>query len=76
MKFPNTFDSSLPTPVKTIRLFAVLWCVLACQHSIHAQTLKADYQFQGNLNSSVAGAPAMTNLGAGNSFAANVIQNH
>lgn len=32
-----------------------------------AQTLKADYQFQGNLNSSVGTAPALTNLvGAGN----------
>jgi hypothetical protein len=30
--------------------------------------LRADYRFQGNLASSVAGAPALTNFGAGNGF--------
>ncbi|MEO7659995.1 MAG: hypothetical protein ABIV48_10310, partial [Pyrinomonadaceae bacterium] len=35
--------------------------------------LKADYQLQGNLNSSVAGAPAMTDLGSGNSFVADTV---
>src|SRR5436190_10790998 len=44
-----------------------------------AQTLKADYQFQGNLNSSVAGAPAMTNLigsGGANSFVTDTIDGY
>ena len=31
--------------------------------------LRADYRFQGTLTSSVAGAPALTNFGAGNGFA-------
>jgi len=45
----------------TLSLFvAVLVTVLSL--AISGQTLKADYQFQGNLNSSVVGAPAMTNL--------------
>ncbi|MGD9563411.1 MAG: FG-GAP-like repeat-containing protein [Pyrinomonadaceae bacterium] len=39
----------------------VFFCLFAAVSV--AQNLKADYQFQGNLNSSVAGAPAMTNLG-------------
>jgi len=40
--------------------------VIASQVAPHA-VLKADYQFQGNLNSSVGTAPALTNLvGAGN----------
>jgi Tol biopolymer transport system component len=34
----------------------------AFESTLHAQALKADYQFQGNLDSSVAGAPAMQNL--------------
>lgn len=44
-----------------------------------AQILKADYQFQGNLNSSVAGAPAMTNLtgsGGANSFSADTVDGY
>ncbi len=35
--------------------------------------LRADYQFQGNLNSSVAGAPALANFGAGNAYASESI---
>ncbi len=44
-----------------------------------AVTLKADYQFQGNFNSSVAGAPALTNLtgsGGANSFQNDVIDGY
>ena len=44
-----------------------------------SQTLKADYQFQGNLNSSAAGAPALTNLtgsGGANSFAADTVDGY
>ena len=41
--------------------------ILIASSVISAQTLKADYQFQGNLNSSVGAVPALTNLvGAGN----------
>ncbi len=64
---------------KTYRLFCLMF--LSCFYAVlttQAQTLKADYQFQGNLNSSVAGAPAMTNLGCGgsNSFASDVIDGY
>lgn len=40
--------------------------------------LKADYQFQGNLNSSVAGAPALTNLTGGgtNSIASDTVDGY
>jgi len=41
--------------------------------------LKADYQFQGNLNSTVAGAPPMTNLtgsGGANSFVADTVDGY
>ena len=44
-----------------------------------SQTLKADYHFQGNLNSAVGGAPALTNLtgseGA-NSFATDTVDGY
>ncbi|MGH9948872.1 MAG: FG-GAP-like repeat-containing protein [Pyrinomonadaceae bacterium] len=46
---------------------------------INAQNLKADYQFQGNLNSTVAGAPALQNLtgsGGANSFATDVVDGY
>lgn len=48
-----------------------------CQ-AIYSQTLKADYQFQGGLNSSVAGAPAMTDLtGSGaNSFVTDTVDGY
>ena len=45
------------------KIFAVLFCILSWQSAIEAQTLKADYQFQGNLSSSVAGAPSISNFG-------------
>ncbi|HWM54326.1 MAG TPA: hypothetical protein VNO20_02925 [Solirubrobacterales bacterium] len=43
--------------------------VLGAGESAGAATLKANYQLQGNLASAVAGAPDLTNLGAGNRFA-------
>ena len=62
----------------TLSLFgAVLVTLLSL--AISGQTLKADYQFQGNLNSSVAGAPAMTNLtgsGGANSFASDTVDGY
>ncbi len=63
---------------KAVRIFTFLLCIFALQIFIQAQTLKADYQFQGNLNSSVAGAPAMTNLtGSGaNSFSADTVDGY
>lgn len=51
---------------------------LSCQ-AAYSQTLKADYQFQGNLNSSVAGAPAMTDLtgsGGPNSFVTDTVDGY
>ncbi len=60
-------------------LFALLFCFLIWQITVEAQTLKADYQFQGNLNSSVAGAPAMSNLtgsGGANSFSADTVDGY
>ncbi len=39
----------------------VLTAIVLSFQSIAAQTLEADYQFQGNLNSSVADAPSLTN---------------
>src|SRR6188472_167197 len=62
----------------TLSLFvAVLVTVLSL--AISGQTLKADYQFQGNLNSSVVGAPAMTNLtgnGGANSFLTDTVDGY
>ena len=52
-------------------LCSLILIVLCAVVLTKAQILKADYQFQGNLNSSVAGAPALTNLvgsGAANAF--------
>ncbi len=46
-------------------LLALLLLIVAADASA---VLRADYRFQGNLNSSVAGAPALTNVGAGNVF--------
>src|ERR1700733_12785328 len=34
-----------------------------------AATLRAEYRFQGNLASEIAGAPDLVNIGAGNRFA-------
>ena len=49
------------------RLLALVGVVFLGGVCIKAQTLKADYQFQGNLNSSVGTAPTLTDLvGAGN----------
>lgn len=42
---------------------------LGASKGADAATLKANYQFQGNLTSAVAGAPDLTDLGAGNRFA-------
>lgn len=53
------------------KLFLMLFCLFAYHTAAQGQTLKADYQFQGNLDSSVAGAPALTNLtgsGGANTF--------
>ena len=60
--------------VISVTLFLSLVAVV----SGYGQVLKADYQFQGNLNSSVAGAPPMTNLtgGGANSFATDVIDGY
>ena len=47
--------------------------------AVMPQTLKADYQFQGNLNSSVAGAPALSNLtgsGGSNSFVSDTVDGY
>jgi Tol biopolymer transport system component len=58
-------------------LFSAL-LMLAAATRAHSQTLKADYQFQGNLNSSVAGAPAMANLtgSSANSFQTDTIDGY
>lgn len=47
---------------KTFRIYIFLSALLFGVCVAKSQTLKADYQFQGNLNSSIAGAPAMTDL--------------
>ncbi|MCC7307978.1 MAG: PD40 domain-containing protein, partial [Acidobacteria bacterium] len=44
------------------RSFSLILLICVSAAVSLGQNLKADYQFQGNLNSSVAGAPAMTNL--------------
>ncbi|MFN0278471.1 MAG: cohesin domain-containing protein [Pyrinomonadaceae bacterium] len=45
-----------------LSLFSLTLVILWTATSIGAQTLKADYQFQGNMTNSVAGAPSATNL--------------
>ena len=58
---------------------SILTIILSAATLVIGQNLKADYQFQGNLNSSVAGAPALTNLagsGGANSFAADTIDGY
>ena len=63
----------------TARIFTLLLYIIVFTIITQAQTLKADYQFQGNLNSSVAGAPAMTNLtgsGGANSFVSDTIDGY
>lgn len=59
-------------------LFSILLWLLIFPNILQAQNLKADYQFQDNLNSSVAGAPAMTHLtGSGaNSFQADTVDGY
>lgn len=57
-------------------LLLIVFCVVTMTN---AQTLKADYQFQGNLNSSVVGAPAMMNLtgsGGANSFVTDTVDGY
>lgn len=56
----------------------IILTLLVTPLAIVSQTLKADYQFQGNLNSSVAGAPAITNLSCGgsNSFVSDVVDGY
>ncbi|MEO7674420.1 MAG: FG-GAP-like repeat-containing protein, partial [Pyrinomonadaceae bacterium] len=64
---------------KTFRIYIFLSAVLFGVCVAKSQTLKADYQFQGNLNSSVAGAPALTNLtgsGGANSFALDIVDGY
>ena len=51
-----------PIILKLLTVLAAAFCVAAFDSTLRAQTLKADYQFQGNLDSAVAGAPAMQNL--------------
>jgi subtilisin-like proprotein convertase family protein len=55
-------------------LFSSVMFVLlgACAQEASAQTLTADYQFQNTRSSSVAGAPALTDLGA-NAFATETV---
>ncbi|MCC6824117.1 MAG: PD40 domain-containing protein [Acidobacteria bacterium] len=49
------------------RVALILVIIIAYYGNAKAQTLKADYQFQGNLASSVAGVPELANLtGTGN----------
>ena len=48
---------------------------LALASTSHA-ALVADYQFQGNLNSSVGSAPALADVGMGNGFADSVHMLH
>lgn len=43
--------------------------VCLCAGSASAATLKADYRFKGNLDSTVAGAPPASNIGSDNGFA-------
>ncbi len=60
-------------------VYSLFLITLFAASAVIGQTLKADYQFQGNLNSSVAGAPAMTNLtgsGGANSFATDTIDGY
>ena len=62
-----------------LRVFSIPTFICLFAAISFAQNLKADYQFQGNLNSSVAGAPAMTNLtgsGGPNSFQNDVIDGY
>lgn len=53
-------------PSTSLRNFAPLLFLLAATDA--AAVLRADYQFQGVLTSSVAGAPALANIGGGNTF--------
>ena len=69
----NRFKNSCVTAVCCALL------LMSAVAAASAQTLKADYQFQGDLNSSVAGAPALANLagtGAANSFAADTVDGY
>ena len=65
--------------IKMTHKFAALITLLIAALAISGQNLKADYQFQGNLNSSVAGAPAMTDLACGagaNAFISDTIDGY
>lgn len=62
-----------------LRTILVATCISVYAAISFGQNLKADYQFQGNLNSSVAGAPAMTNLGCSsdpNEFRSNTVDGY
>lgn len=52
----------------TSNAVAILLFLSIATFSAYSQTLKADYQFQGNLLSSVAGAPAMSQIGGLNTY--------
>jgi hypothetical protein len=56
-------------PILRSSLAAIALLVATSAHA----TLVADYQFQGNLNSSVGAAPALTDVGAGNTFASDTV---
>lgn len=65
--------------LSTLKLFALVLITLFISVAASGQTLKADYQFQGDLNSSVAGAPALTNLtgsGGANSFQTDTVDGY
>jgi Tol biopolymer transport system component len=50
------------------KLLTILVCLMIWQTAANGQNLKADYQFQGNFNSSVAGAPGLINISGTASF--------
>ena len=53
-----------------------LFCLFVGCAAVGAQTLKADYQFQNNLNSSVSGAPAMVNVTGQGTFQADTVDGY
>lgn len=59
-----------------ITCLSLLLIAFACSGAAQAQTLKADYQFQGNLNSSSGNVPALINLdgtGGANTFVSDTV---
>jgi hypothetical protein len=63
---PSTPGEGPTTGFQPLR--AVVTVLLLAAAADACAVLRADYRFQGNLNSSVAGAPALTSFGAGNVF--------